>query len=64
MNIDRAEEIVRSKGVVEVIYKSDSVWIESLDELSKTAKVKVLNSKKEFEVPVDELNEGNTSLKF
>lgn len=64
MNIDRAEEIVRSKGVVEVIYKSDSVWIESLDELNKTAKVKVLNSKKEFEVPLDELNEGNTSLKF
>lgn len=62
MNIGRAEEIVNSKGVIEVRYKSDSVWIESLDELNKTAKVKVLNSKTEFVVPVDELNEGNTSV--
>lgn len=63
MNINRAEEIIKSKGVIDVQYKNDSVWLESIDESNRTANVRILNSKKEFVVPVDELNEGEPSLK-
>lgn len=62
MNVKRAEEIFSSKGVVEVIYKNNSVWIESLDELNKTAKVKILNSKEDFQVPLDELTEKDVTM--
>jgi H-type small acid-soluble spore protein len=63
MNYDRAQEIVKSTGVIEVFYRSDSVWIEELDKLNKKATVKILNTVKKLDVPLDDLEEGNSSLK-
>lgn len=63
MNYDRAQEIVKSTGVIEVFYRNDSVWIEELDKLNKKATVKVLNTVKKLDVPLDDLEEGNSSLK-
>lgn len=63
MNYDRAQEIVKSTGVIEVFYRNDSVWIEELDKLNKKATVKILNTVKKLDVPLDDLEEGNSSLK-
>ena len=57
MDIRRAEEILDSKGVIEVTWKNSPVWIESLVGEDGTAHVKLLASDKSMNIPVDELVE-------
>lgn len=63
MNYDRAEQIVKSAGVIEVFYRNDSVWIEGLDKSNKKATVIVLNTVKKLDVSLEDLEEYNSSLK-
>ncbi|MGE5678522.1 MAG: H-type small acid-soluble spore protein [Pseudomonadota bacterium] len=57
MDIRRAEEILDSKGVIEVTWKNSPVWIESLVGEYGTAHVKLLTSDKSMNIPVNELVE-------
>lgn len=58
MNIEKAIEIVESLGVIEVKYKGNPVWIENINERSNTAKVKDINTSKEFNVDIKNLVES------
>jgi small acid-soluble spore protein H (minor) len=57
MDIRRAEEILDSKGVIEVTWKNSPVWIESLVGEDGTAHVKLLASDESMNIPVNELVE-------
>ena len=58
MDIDRAQEIFNSKGVIDVDYNGKSVWIKSLDKENQTAEVEIINKTKESQVVnVGELTE-------
>jgi small acid-soluble spore protein H (minor) len=54
----RVKEIIESKGVIEVKYKDNLVWLESIniDEDGKI-QVKNLNTNKHFNVDIADLNE-------
>lgn len=58
MNIKRANEIVRSLGVIDVNYKSNPVWIERIHEETNEIDVKDLNTNKHFTVNAAELSEN------
>lgn len=60
MNIKRAEEIINSKGIIEVTYKNSPVWIESVAKDDETAHVKLLASDEAMNIPVKELTEKGT----
>jgi small acid-soluble spore protein H (minor) len=53
----RAQEIVESLGVIEVLYKNAPVWIEQLD--GQRADVRYLETGRCVQVPVTELVEGD-----
>lgn len=53
----RAQEIVESLGVIEVLHKSAPVWIEQLD--GQQADVRYLETNRRAQVPVIELVEGD-----
>ncbi len=55
MEIERAKAIYDSYGVVEVLHKGSSVWIESIN--GENAAVKYLESGNRSEVPVKQLVE-------
>lgn len=57
MKLERAKEIFDSYGVVNVNYKSKSVWIEDIHLDEKTVHVKILPTDEVLEVPVEELLE-------
>ena len=61
MDIKRVEEIINSKGIIEVTYKNSPVWIESVIKDNATAHVKLLSSNEAMNVPVLELAEKETS---
>jgi small acid-soluble spore protein H (minor) len=58
LNKKRIKEIIESPGIIEVTYKNDSVWLESLS-TDKDGKIKVkdLNSNKHLFVNIDDLKE-------
>lgn len=58
----RAAEIIQSTSNIEVIYKGSSVWINNLNSENNTAYVRDINTKKEMEVPISELNETGNLL--
>ncbi|NMM65559.1 H-type small acid-soluble spore protein [Clostridium sp. P21] len=58
MDTEKAIEIVESLGVIEVKYKGSPVWIEIINEQSNTAKVKDINTSKEFSVDITDLEKS------
>ena len=60
MEIKRAEEIINSKGIIEVTYKDSPVWIESVIKDDATAHVKLLSNNQAMNIPVEDLAEKNT----
>lgn len=61
MDVKRVEEILNSKGIIEVTYNNSPVWIESIANDDGTAHVKLLSSDKSMNIPVKELTETDTS---
>lgn len=59
MDIDRAREISKSLGVIEVIYDGNEVWLEELDEESQTVLVKNLKTNQQCLIPLSMLQERN-----
>lgn len=55
MLVDRAREIMESKGVIEVLYQGHPVWIEQIDQDS--AQVRLLDSNQQLNVPINMLAE-------
>lgn len=58
MDKQRVKEIVESKGVIEVKYRDNPVWLESIN-TDKDGKIQVknLNTNEHFEVDISDLNE-------
>ena len=61
MDIKRAEEIINSKGIIEVTYKDSPVWIESVLKDAATAHVKLLSNNQTMDIPVEDLAEKSSS---
>lgn len=57
MDVHRAEEITRSFGYIDVLYKDLPVWIEEINVKEGTVKVKELDSDKQYAVLVSKLHE-------
>lgn len=57
MRLEEAEEIYNSRGVINVTYKNNPVWIEDIQRESQTAHVKDLQTDELKEVPILELKE-------
>ena len=55
---EKAQQIVESLGVVEVLYNGASVWIENLE--GEDAEVRYLETGEIIQVPVSELVEGGS----
>ncbi len=58
MKIKRVIEIVDSLGVIEVNYKGNPVWIENINHQSNTVKVKDINTNKELNANISDLEEN------
>ncbi|SHJ17693.1 small acid-soluble spore protein H (minor) [Clostridium amylolyticum] len=58
MDIKRAGEIIESLGVIEVSYKGEPVWIENINQQNSTVKVKNMNTDKELNVDIKDLEEN------
>lgn len=58
MDTKRAIEIVDSLGVIEVNYKGSPVWIENINQQSNTAKVRDINTNKELNVNISDLEDN------
>lgn len=58
MDIRRVDEIISSKGIIDVTYNNESVWIESVIGENETAHVKLLSSDKTLNVPLKDLREN------
>jgi H-type small acid-soluble spore protein len=59
VHLDRAREISRSLGAIEVTYDGNDVWLEELDEESQTALVKNLKGNQQCLIPLSMLQERN-----
>lgn len=57
MLVDRAREIFKSKGVIQVLYQGHPVWIEEIDEDS--AIIRMMDSEHQLTVPVNMLTESS-----
>ena len=55
MNTKRAEEIVDSLGVIEVLYQGSPIWIEQIN--GDKVQIQDLNTQQRCEVPVNDLVE-------
>lgn len=55
LNTKRAQEILESKGVIEVFHRERPVWLEKLN--GDMVNIQYLDSKKHTLVPVNELKE-------
>lgn len=58
MDIKRVEEIINSKGIINVTYNNSPVWLETVRTENGTAHVKLLSSDETMNVPVKDLKEG------
>lgn len=56
MLVDRAREIMESKGVIEVLYQGHPVWIEGIEQDS--AQVRLLDDDHKLNVPINMLTEA------
>ncbi|HYF75238.1 MAG TPA: H-type small acid-soluble spore protein [Candidatus Nitrosocosmicus sp.] len=64
MDINRAEEIINSKGVIEVTYNNSPVWIENVIREDATAQVRLLTNNQSLNIPVESLNEKDQTTTF
>lgn len=62
MDLDRAREVSMSLGAIEVIYDGSEVWLEEVDEESKTALVKNLKTNQQCLIPLSMLEEKSSML--
>lgn len=62
MDIKRAEEILESKGIIEVTYNNSPVWIESVIPENSTVHVKVLSTNTSMNIPVAQLTEKHPNV--
>lgn len=58
MQSERAEEIMNSKGVIEVLYDNKPVWIHNVNPIDNTAEVKILDTDEKISIPVERLTES------
>ncbi|HET7656832.1 MAG TPA: H-type small acid-soluble spore protein [Bacillales bacterium] len=59
MDAKSAQEIVESPDTIRVMYRDDSVWIDTVDPQNGTATVHNVNDQdEEIDVPVQELKES------
>lgn len=58
MDTKKAQEIVESKGVIDVSYKGSSVWIENINKETHEARIRDLNTNRNFVVDISELIES------
>ena len=58
MQSERAEEIMNSKGVIEVLYDNKPVWIHNVNPMDNTAEVKILDTDEKISIPVERLTES------
>ncbi|NLU48464.1 MAG: H-type small acid-soluble spore protein [Syntrophomonadaceae bacterium] len=56
MLVDRAREIMESKGVIEVFYQGHPVWIEQIEQ--DTARIRMLDNNQQLNVPIKMLAES------
>ena len=56
MLVDRAREIMESKGVTEVFYQGHPVWIEQIEQ--DTARIRMLDNNQQLNVPINMLAES------
>lgn len=61
MDLHRAEAILKTPATIEVFYHGTPVWIKSINPAQQTAQV-TLDPQGLREVPVADLNEGDTVL--
>lgn len=45
MNLERAKEIFESKGVIDVEYHGESIWLKNIDEEQSMVEIEGLNQK-------------------
>lgn len=57
MQLDRARELLRSLGIIEVMYDGSEVFLEELDEASQTVLVKNLLTNQQCLIPLSMLEE-------
>lgn len=57
MDIEKIVEIVESRGVINVTYNGNPVWIESISKESNEVRVKNIKTNEEFMVSVYKLKE-------
>lgn len=57
MLMKRASAILKSKNQIEVHYKNNPIWIESIHPEIGTAEIEVLGTKEKMQVPIRDLNE-------
>ncbi len=57
MNYKRAQEILASHGVIDVLYQGEPVWIEEIIG-NQEAIVSQINNKKQYQVSLGELKEA------
>ncbi|TQD46902.1 H-type small acid-soluble spore protein [Clostridium acetobutylicum] len=58
MDRERVKEILASKGVIEVSYKNDPVWLEAIStDRDGKMQVKSLSTNKHFNVDIKDLKE-------
>ena len=57
MKATRAEEIIKSKETIGVIYRNNDVWIENVDKERNTAYVTYLEQHNTVHVDIDQLEE-------
>ena len=62
MNYKDAQEVLTSKGYMDVVCGNKSVWIEQLNEDEDTALVKELNSENSYSVPLSQLSKSDDSI--
>lgn len=61
MHSKRAQEILESYGVIEVLYQNQPVWIEEIIDDNR-AIVSLMTTRKQQEVSISELTESNADI--
>jgi small acid-soluble spore protein H (minor) len=57
MDIEKIVEIVESRGVINVTYNRNPVWIESISKESNEVRVKNIKTNEEFMISASKLKE-------
>ncbi|MBC7958833.1 MAG: small, acid-soluble spore protein, H family [Vallitaleaceae bacterium] len=62
MKLERAEDILRSHGVVDVDYKGQSVWIRSVDKANALVEIGIVNNAEGRIVSPEDLHEARAEF--